>query len=193
MRPLLLACLALTACDAYDTDLGPTPFLCGEMGECPTGYSCQDDPATGKKVCVSDNDSLSSNFSCADDSDTEPNETLDQATVTPLDGMKTYSLENRAICPARDVDNYAIMIATANEGIDATLTFEAGGAPLRAAIRNTGGVPIMNLTGVSGQPTMLHAAVQNLPVDKYFFTVSSQLGGSISVNNYKFTLTVTAP
>jgi hypothetical protein len=107
--------------------------------------------------------------------------------------MKTYSLENRAICPARDVDNYAITIATANEGIDATLTFEAGGAPLRAAIRNTGGVPIMNLTGVAGQPTMLHAAVQNLPVDTYYFTVSSQLGGAISVNNYKFTLTVTAP
>ena len=193
MRALLLGCLALAACDAYDTNLGPTPFLCGDMGECPTGYTCQDDPATGKKVCVSDSDTLSSNFNCDDDSDTEPNNMLDAATATGLDAAKTYSQDNRAICPAGDVDNYAITIATANERIEASLTFDADGAPLKAAILNTGGVPIMNLTGVSGQPTMLHAMVQNLPIDTYYFRVFSELGGSISVNNYKFTLTVSGP
>lgn len=193
---LLLGALiaVMSACDAYDTDLGPTPFLCGSGDpQCPTGYTCQDDPATGDKVCVASDNSLSNNFNCADDSDTEPNNMLAEATMTGLDATKTYTQDNRAICPAGDKDTYAIMLSVANEDLDATLTFDAGGAPLRAAFLNTGGVPIQAATGVSGQPTMLHAAVQNLPAGLYYFQVFSQLGGTISVNNYKFTITVSGP
>lgn len=47
----LLAIGSLTACNAYDPDLGPAPFLCGTAEpRCPDGYDCV--TSAGKEVCT---------------------------------------------------------------------------------------------------------------------------------------------
>jgi hypothetical protein len=185
--------VALVACDAYDEDIGPTPFLCGPDGACPAGYNCADDPANGRMVCIASDDSISNEFDCDDDSDLEPNDTLAMAAMTPVDAMKTYSLDGRAICPAGDRDTYAVMIATSNENLETTITFEAGGAALRGGILNTGGVPIQMATAVAGEPQTLRAFARNLPAGLYYVQVYSTLGGSLAVNNYTVSFAVTGP
>jgi hypothetical protein len=185
--------IVLVACDAYDEDLGPTPFLCGPDGACPSGYTCTDDPANGRMVCIASDDSISSEFDCDDDSDLEPNDTLEMAAMTPVDAMKTFSLDGRAICPAGDRDTYAVMISTSNENLQATLTFEAGGAALRGAILNTGGVPIAMAAAVPDQPMTLSAFARNLPSGLYYVQVYSTVGGDIAVNNYKLAFAVSGP
>ena len=183
----------LVACDAYDEDLGPTPFLCGPDGACPSGYACTDDPANGRMVCVASDDSISNEFDCDDDSDLEPNDTLDMAAMTPVDAMKMFSLDGRAICPAGDLDTYAVMLSTTNETFETTITFEAGGAALRGAILNTGGVPIAMAGAVTGEPTAIHALARNLPSGLYYVRVYSTVGSSLAVNNYKVAFAVSGP
>jgi hypothetical protein len=190
---LFVVVLPLAACDSYDEDLGPTPFLCGPDDACPAGYACADDQANGRRVCVSSDDSIPSEFDCNDDSDLEPNDVLAMAAMTPIDVMKSYSLDGRAICPATDKDTYAVMISTTNENLDAQITFQAGGAALRAAILNTGGVPIATAAAVAGEPTTLRAFARNLPSGLYYVQVSSTLAGSLAVNNYKLELAVSGP
>lgn len=192
MRAVLLLAL-VAACDAYDEDLGPTPFLCGPDGACPNGYSCMDDPANGRKVCVASDDSISSEFDCADDSDLEPNDVLAEAATTPLDQMKTFSLDGRAICPAGDVDTYAVMITAGPENLEATIVYAANGGALRGAILNTGGVPIDEAAAVTGEARTLRAFARNLPNGLYYVRVYSELGAGVAVNNYKLSLAVTGP
>ncbi len=196
MRNALLALLApvamtaLGACDAYDEDLGPTPFLCGEAApRCPDGYGCQMDGLTGEEICVGNNDSLSQDFDCADDSANEPNNGLEEATVTPVDTMKTFAAEGQTVCPAGDRDLFAINISQMNSAIELIVDFEAGGAELQLALLNAGGVPISTAKTVSEMK--LRAAAQNLPVGTYYASISAPVMETISVNNYKLAIAVT--
>lgn len=192
MRALALSLLALVACDAYDEDIGPTPFYCGPGDQCPSGYTCQDDPVSGKAVCVASDDSISNNFDCADDSDMEPNNMLAEAAMTPVDSSKTFTVDGRAICPAGDRDLYAVTITTNSENLEATIVYEAGGIELTAAILNTGGVPIQRADGVDTRT--LRASARNLPAGLYYVQVVAELsGGSLQVNNYELSLAVTGP
>lgn len=197
MRTALLALLApaavtglaaLGACDAYDTDLGSTPFLCGETApRCPDGYGCQMDGLTGEEICVGNNDSLSQDFDCADDSANEPNNGLEEA--TPLESMKTLAVEGQTVCPAGDRDLFAISISQMNSAIELIVDFEAGGAELQLALLNAGGVPISTAKTVSEMK--LRAAAQNLPVGTYYASISAPVMETISVNNYKLSIAVT--
>jgi hypothetical protein len=191
MRAHLLALLCFAACDAYDTDLGPTPFLCGESApRCPDGYGCQTDGLTGEEICVGNDDSLSQDFNCADDSANEPNNGLEEATATPIDAsMKTFSVEGQSVCPAGDRDLFAITIGQMNSAIELVADFEAGGAELQLALLNAGGVPIS--TGKTVSEMKLRAAAQNLPVGTYYASISAPVMETISVNNYTLAITVT--
>jgi hypothetical protein len=194
MRALLFTVLALTgfgACDAYDTDLGPTPYLCGETApRCPDGYGCQTDGLTGEEICVGDDESLSQDFSCADDSANEPNNALEEAIATPVDGtMATFSVTGQSVCPAGDRDLFAITISQMNSTIELVIEYEAGGAELQLALLNAGGVPIS--TGKSVSEMKLRAAAQNLPVGTYYASISAPVMETISVNNYSLSITAT--
>ena len=181
MRALAISLLALAACDAYDEDLGSTPFYCGpDEPACPRGYTCVDDPAHGMMVCQSDS-SNPSNFDCADDSDQEPNNGLAEAATVSLDSASTYAVDNRAICPVGDKDTYAVML-TASADLEATIIYEAAGSELSAAILNTGGVPIQRATQVSGEARTLRAFARNLPSGVYYVQVSGGL------NNYELSV-----
>ena len=193
MRALLAIAILLAACDAYDEDLGPAPFYCGtDEPACPTGYDCVDDPSNGTKVCVASDDSISNTFDCDDDSDTEPNNMLAEATSSGLDGTKTYSIDNRAICPAGDKDVYAVMIATSGENVETTITY-AGGAVLSGGILNTGGVTVAEALPTS-ESKMLRGYARNLPTGLYYVQVFAPPGaGSLAVNNYKLSIAITGP
>lgn len=191
MRALLLAAVLVAGCDAYDEDLGPAPFFCGEGDQrCPSGYQCAMDPSSGDEVCIPDDDSIDQNFDCADDSDQEPNDTLPMADEKPIDVTSAYSVDNRAICPAADRDNYAFMLSGASADADLTITFDADGAPLYAAIVNTGGVPIAEAATTAAEPTKLHALASNLPAGLYYVHVEAKPTGSRAVNNYELSLSV---
>lgn len=196
MRNALLLSLLLApvaACSAYDTDYGPTPFLCGpNEPRCPEGYSCQTDPGNGTEVCVENGGSVSGSFNCADDSTTEPNNDLAGANDSGVDGMKSVTIDGRSICPAGDKDTFAINIGTQNEDLELIVTFDMAGGALRAALLNTGGVPIQTATP-NGSDTSIRAASQNLPTGVYYAQVYGPAGGDLQVNNYKLQINVTGP
>lgn len=194
MRALGFLVITLAACSAYDDNIGPTPYLCGETEPpCPEGYTCQDDITTGEQVCVGGGGSLSHDFDCADDSASEPNNMLDVATATSLDGMKTFAKEGLAICPANDKDLFTITIATQNEKIELIAEFQANGAALVGAILNAGGIPIATSAPVSGEPTKIRAFAQNLPAGQYYAQVAAGVGAALTLNNYKLDLVVSGP
>ncbi|HUS28480.1 MAG TPA: hypothetical protein VMZ53_08225 [Kofleriaceae bacterium] len=197
MRSALLLAFALAGgCSMYDTDYGPTPFLCGPADQdprCPEGYACMLDPGSGSEVCVENGGSISQDFDCADDSAKEPDDLLAMATVTQLDAMRTETIDGRSVCPAGDKDTYAIDIRTTNEDLSITVTMDQNGAKLRAALLNTGGVPISVAMPINGDATMISAEAMNLPVGMYYAQVYGPAGGDLQVNNYKITLTVSGP
>lgn len=191
MRKLLLAALLVAGCDAYDENLGPAPFFCGEAEpRCPNGYSCMEDPSSGNEVCIPNDDSFDQNFDCNDDSDSEPNDTIPEAAMTTIDAMMSFSVDKRAICPANDKDNYVFTVAGTSENIELNVTSDANGAALYAAVLNTGGVPIAEATATAAEPTKLHAVARNLPAGTYYAHVEGKPTGSLAVNNYKLTLDV---
>lgn len=188
MRHLLISCALLAGCDAYDRDLGATPFLCGDDSpRCPDGYSCQADGISGEEICVREGDSLSADFDCADDPN-EPNDALEEATATMVDGMATFSAEGLSICPVGDRDLYAIAVSTMNTGLELLVDYEAGGADLKAALLNAGGIPIASAMPVDGATRQIRASAQNLPVGTYYAAVSAPVTEQLSVNNYKLTV-----
>jgi hypothetical protein len=196
MRLTLLALTLTVGCSAYDNDYGPTPFLCGPADQdprCPDGYSCQLDPGSGSEVCVEEGGSISQNFNCADDSAMEPDDLLAMATPTQLDAMPTETIEGRSVCPAGDKDTYAIEIRTTNEDVSMTVTMDQNGATLRAALLNTGGVPISVAMPENGETTVISATAMNLPVGTYYAQVYGPAGGDLQVNNYKVTISVSGP
>jgi len=189
MRSLLLA-LLVVGCDAYDRDIGPTPFLCGpDEPRCPMGYTCMMDGISGDEVCVGNGGSVTENPDCADDSAYEPNNTLLEAKPTTIDEMKTFTVDGLAVCPANDRDVWSIMIGATTQTIEIVVAYDPDKVPLQAAILNEGGVPIASATPVSGMDGTIRAAQQNLPVGKYYMLVNGPNSGAPAVNNYKLTIT----
>lgn len=188
MRALYVL-LALGACDAYDEDLGSSPYLCGS-GEprCPSGYTCTENPTTGAEVCLRAGDTIGA-VECADDSAYEPNETLTEAHETAVEADTTVTQEGLAICPAGDRDVFSLVISGDDRHVELLMTYEANGAVLGARLLNAGGIPIATAMEVDGQPRTVRAVAQNVPAGTYFVDVSS----ATSVNNYSFTLDVTGP
>lgn len=188
MRALYLL-ITMAACSAYDEDLGPSPYYCGdEEPRCPSGYTCTDDPSSGTQVCLRSGEDIG-NPTCNDDSLHEPNNVLAEAKPTPVDTMKTFTQEQLAICPAGDKDLFAMMLSVANEHVELLVTYDVNGAPLGGALLNSGGVPIQSAKQVEGQPGTLRAFAQNLPSGMYYVQVSA----ASATNNYKFTVNVTGP
>jgi hypothetical protein len=185
----------LSACDAYDTDLGPTPYFCGDTDPvCPDGYACMEDPLTAEMICVSSNTAIDTEFDCADDSAYEPNNGLTEATPTSLDTMASFSLSGLSVCPTRDRDLFAIPLAMTSSSVELVVNFDAGGAMLDAAILNEGGIPIAAATTTADAPRTLRAFTQNLPAGQYYAQVSGPGDPDVlSVNNYAIEITVGGP
>ena len=179
MRALLAALVVLAACDAYDRDIGPAPFLCGPAAKrCPVDYTCVEDPNTGDEICVM-SDSLSSTVDCADDSAVEPNDALPEA--TPMSGSM-FTRDELAICPPTDRDTFSVPVTSAT-AIELEVVLDRG-ATLRAEILNEGGVPIATASFDDATRT-LTAVADGLRPGAYYARVSSPSGRA---NNYSITI-----
>jgi hypothetical protein len=147
------------------------------------------DPSSGKDICYANGTGPS--FMCADDSAHEPNETLATGTTTPVDTMKTYMLPGLAICPATDIDTFAITISTANETLTATITYEATPTVLSATIQNLSGQTLATAAAVSGMTNTIRAVAPSLVAGKYFVQVTGPNTSAASQNNYSLMLGIT--
>ena len=192
---VFIAFAAASACSPYSPDLGTTPFLCNDAEpKCPESYTCQDGGG-GRMVCVLPggviNDATTDASRCADDSNLEPNNDITHATQTPLDQQKkAIPYAGLAICPAGDKDTFAVTLSAANESIDATLTYDVGGAVLQLSLLNSGGGVIGN-----GSPmgmNVSHANAATLPIGVYYVQAFGPASGTFTTNNYKLRI-VTCP
>ncbi len=185
------AAAAMTGCSPYDSDLGPTPFLCGPSEpRCPDDYDCVQDPNTGAEVCTATGP-ISSDIECANDSAYEPNNSIEMATVTVADQDKTLELPPLAICPGNDRDTFAVALATPSEDLEVIIEYAAEGAVVRGALLNAEGISIATAQPVDGPERTLRAFAQNLPVATYYVEVAVPVGVDPATNNYKLTLHVT--
>lgn len=184
----------LAACDAYDEDLGPEPFLCGDSApRCPMGYKCVEDPASLMEVCATSSaGSGGGSFPCNDDSAIEPNDAVANGTPTGLDGMKMFQQDKLAICPPTDRDLFAIKLSTPSQTIDATVTYDPSGVALTAEILNSVGVPIAESTAADTADTV-HVAQPSLPTGDYFVRVHGPSRSLADENNYAITIQLTGP
>lgn len=186
MRPIVFVLAIATACDAYDRDLGTTPFLCGpDEPRCPSGYECMTDGISGDEVCVSKSGSVNGGGSCANDS-AEPNDSLATATPTSIGMSNTFTLDNLSICPATDKDAFSIMVATASTAIEVLVVFDPANVPLHADLLSQNGVPIATSSMVGAD--MARVVGTNLPIGQYYAAVSGPSTGPAGVNTYKVTI-----
>lgn len=184
------------ACSPYSPDLGAAPFVCGSADpKCPDGYDCVPAGSSSTMICLAAGGTVpdgGGSGMCADDSNLEPNNTIQQAYITPVEdqGPKTISYAGLAICPAGDKDTYKLTTTAANHNVEAIVTYDANGAVLTAAILNSGGTAIANATAVAGMDGTIRAYVAMAPQGIYYVQVSGPATGTLLTNNYKLTLTV---
>ena len=188
MRALdVIVVVAIAGCNPYDRNLGPSPFLCGPTEpRCPKNYSCMTDPATGADVCFA---SGANTFMCADDSASEPNNTFQTATALTLDASRSVVLDGLAICPAGDVDTYAITLA-AGDNLEMLVTFEADGATLTGTILDALGASVVNSTPSASVPDTFRAYAPTVAAGVYYLQIT---GPNTGENNYALTVNVTGP
>jgi len=200
MRSLLFFALAsaITACSPYDPDLGPSPFLCGPTDQnprCPDGYTCQ--TMGTAEYCLAPQGTIpvdASNLNCDDDSQLEPNNSIQEAFQTPVATQKnTLTFAGLSICPMGDKDNYAITITAATQNLEMIIEYDASGADLQGSILSSNGTPLANASPVTGMTGVRKAYVPNAPVGTYYAAVFGPTMGELTTNNYKLTINVTGP
>jgi hypothetical protein len=199
LSSILLGALALSAgaCNAFDPDLGDTPFLCEPPGSgdkrCPDGYEPVDVGAPAVCECRKggggDTPDAGGQTGCNDDSQYEPNETLQAATATAIGaGAMTQVFDNMAICPSSDVDTFRMSIPTAQSMIDVRVSFNPMVGVLGMAILNQSGQVVPNGMGTM-QGNQLRATPTVATGGIYYVQVTSTSGQ----NNYSMQIIVTSP
>ncbi|MEO8705918.1 MAG: hypothetical protein ABI867_38155 [Kofleriaceae bacterium] len=178
---------SLSACNAFDPNLGTAPYLCPE-GDCPSGFTCTttSDPAPKDKVCVAEGglapDSGSSGFQCLDDSGFGQNDTIGMAFVTPVNNTMPMFSALAAICPEVDKDNYAMSFTAAMTSVEAIVTWESGN-PVNVALLGASGNTLKN--GVPMGDLGFRACVTNLPAGQYY---ASAFAAATVKNNYRIAI-----
>jgi hypothetical protein len=184
------------ACNTYNPDLGSAPFRCGlDNPRCPDGYECVTYSAA-EEICElkgddtvradggpDDADGGGGSFTCNNDSEIEPNESLSDPTLTAIpEAQASVRYVSLAICPSTDQDFFRFEIATNATNVTAEVEYQAGRGALALDILNNTGVSISSAQPVGGNPNILRAAIPNLPVGIYFAQVRSAEDGV--QNNY---------
>lgn len=200
MRSLLFFALAsaIIACSPYDPELGPSPFLCGPADQaprCPDGYTCQ--MMGTAEYCLAPSGTIpvdANNLNCDDDSQLEPNNSIQEAFQTPVATQKnTLTFAGLSICPMGDKDNYAITITTATQNLEMIIEYDTAGADLQGSILASNGTPLANASPVTDMPGVRKAYVPNASVGTYYAAVFGPSMGTLTTNNYKLTINVTGP
>jgi len=196
--------MVAVACSPYDPKLGDVPFRCGNADpRCPEGYTCvEHDQST--QLCEkngsggtvdagadADRTNDSGMFSCANDTELEPNNSTTESTITPIpDFGDTYELVNLAICPDTDQDFFRFRIDTMGKNVKVDLTYNSSFGSLNMSVLNSNGDSIRDATPVPGDPNTLRAEVPNLPTGTFYVKVSAPAGIQ---NNYALSIVTSGP
>jgi hypothetical protein len=195
-----LAAAASLGCNAYDPDLGDRPFRCGtETPRCPSGYTCMEYSPTDQ-LCEQTSGGAAADggnaagdarpFSCANDSELEPNNALNMATITPIPTQaEEYRLVGLAICPDTDVDVFRFNIDISGKNARADLTYQSSVGELLLDILNSTGTSIRQGTPSGGNTELLRAEVPNMPQGTYYVQVRAPAGIQ---NNYSIEIVTTS-
>ncbi len=191
-----IATLGLAACNTFDPTLGAAPFRCGtESPRCPSNYECVTySPADevcerigGDPVNRADGGTGGpdggGDFSCANDSEIEPNESLSDPTLTSIPQVQnSVRLVGLSICPSTDQDFFRFDIETNATDAVVEISYSPNGGLLSLDLLNNTGASISSGTPVSGATNLIRAAVPNLPTGTYFAHVRASAEGIR--NNY---------
>lgn len=135
-----LAVPALAACNPFDPELSVTPFLCGDEGECPEGYSCNADNICQQNGSEDPPIDAAASFQCANDTQLGDNNSPSTAYVTGI-GVSTRELElvSLSICPSDDRDHYKFTAELDNLYLEIRAVGMADRAPLQVNLLNQQG------------------------------------------------------
>jgi hypothetical protein len=190
-----IAVPTLVACNPYDPDLHPTPFECGDQGQCPEGYSCNE----ADNVCTRGGDApqvdASTVFQCADDSSFGSNDNPGTAYITSI-GMSTreLSLASLSICPVGDRDHFRFTAELDNLYLELSAIGMGDRAPLQINLLNQNGTSLGSAAPLTGTPQIVRLPnPNNSPVVPYqlargtTYVVQVQSGDQTQ-NNYELTI-----
>lgn len=177
MKALLATALLVLACNPYDPNLGPSPFLCGtDEPRCPDGYTPVDVSAVRCQCQLAPSLPDAGAAYICDGDVFEPNDDYRAPTVTHVGQNSTDNFSNIAICPAGDLDNFGLTVPVAGTLIQATVTFDATRTPPDVDLLDGEGVSLHpTVTPMAGQVVATYLAGQTGP-----YVV--RLSGSETVN-----------
>jgi hypothetical protein len=202
MRATLLAALTLAlagGCNTYDPDLGSVPFRCGsDEPRCPLGYTCvtySGDEELCEKTGAEEADAGSQPdgggaFSCADDGELEPNNSIEEPTDTLIPTThEIYKLVSLSVCPDTDVDVFLFRVDVAGKNLRADLTYMSARGQLILEVMNEAADVIRTGAAVPGMPDVVRAEVPNMPQGTYYVQVRAPAGIE---NNYTIEIALTS-
>jgi hypothetical protein len=189
MRTLLVTCalLAAAGCNTYNPDLGQSPFLCGTSEpRCPRDYTCvtyaDNDICENLNLVEVDGGGDGGDLECADDSEIEPNDSIELATNTFIPSMHdSYRLVGLSICPDTDEDFFMFQIDVAATNLRVDLTYQSSRGQLLFSVLNSAQMSIGEGMAVPGMPDILRASIANMPTGMYYVQVRAPVGFT---NNY---------
>jgi hypothetical protein len=189
----------LASCNAYQPDLGYEPFRCGDIEpRCPLDYTCvtftEGDAIcqkTGVEAPDAGNEDAAS-FSCYDDREVEPNDSLAQAFETGIpERADSFTLSGLSICPVGDEDVFRFEVLASGTNVSVDVSFRPSQGALELDLLNQSGTSIASGAAPAGNPNVLRAAVSDLAVGAYYVQVRG--AGNAVQNNYDSLDIVTTP
>ena len=179
--------LVLAACSPYSPSLSNQPFSCGSDNAtgCPDGYTCN------AGTCVDSNGGgmvagPDAGMSGCPDQTIEPNNSYTSPFQTPVASqLTTFKLTGVAICPAGDIDVYALT-TTGMQTITASITYNSSGAALDMQLLDSNGMTMKNGTGTANT---ISASVADLPASMTYY-VMVQGSSTTDTNGYSLEIDV---
>lgn len=184
----------LAAAGCYSPDLSDQPFACGSDSatpQCPDGYACLSGACVksdGNATAPIDAPGGSGSASCPDEP-VEPNNSYTAPFATPVAAQfKDWKLTGLAICPAGDIDVYALT-TNAMQTLTATITYNASGSSLDMQLLDSNGMTMKNGTAMEGMTNVVSASVADLPANAtYYVFVQGSMSGD--TNGYSLEVNV---
>lgn len=200
LATLTAAAMSLGACNSYDPNLGNAPFRCGtDSPRCPDNYTCVTYSAA-EEICEANSGfddradageaggADAQNLTCNNDSEIEPNNSLDKATNAIFPASGSFRLVSLAICPTGDEDYFEFYIPDSGTNVVVEVEYMSARGPLSLELLKGDGSVLSSGTPAAGNNDILRVAIPNIAQDTYFARVSPGEAGA--QNNYNFQITL---
>ncbi len=195
LATLSLSVLSLGACNTFDPNLGAAPFRCGTGDpRCPDGYECISH-SPSEEICerigtdpnVRPDGGGGGSFTCNDDSQLEPNNSIADPTLTGIPGTNpTARIVGLALCPSGDNDFFRFEISANATDALVEVEYDSTIGTILVEMVNSSGVSIGEASPVAGNMDILRVTVPNLAQGTYYGQVRT--ADPTVQNNYSITI-----